>query len=163
MAVLQPQKVIHDSSHLWPMRSENKFLRILSLGPANSQPTVRRSDLALLTIRKLASQSRLLGSCTASSRLSATRKLCPLAELSANRRSDPETALWEMSNDQSSTVYRSRSPQQIDLRADTPEEQIYHIPHKTAPKPPMLRSNHDSRSRFSPHASTSPSMTSNPT
>jgi len=54
------------------------------------------------------------GSCTISSRLSATRKLCRLAELSANRRSDPETALWEMSNDRSSTDYRSRSPQQID-------------------------------------------------
>src|SRR5579864_7601161 len=39
MTVLQPQKVIHDSSYLWPMRSENKFLRILSLGPpTRSQP-----------------------------------------------------------------------------------------------------------------------------
>jgi len=65
MAVLQPQKVIHDSSHLWPMRSENKVLRILSLGHANSQPTVRRSALTLLswllTIRKLASQKPASG------------------------------------------------------------------------------------------------------
>ena len=61
MAVLQPQKVIHDSSHLWPMRSENKFLRILSLGPpTRSQPfaeAIWRYYPGLLTIRKLASQT----------------------------------------------------------------------------------------------------------
>src|SRR5437762_12196947 len=51
MAVLQPQKVIHDSSHLWPMRSENKFLRILSLGRqlAASRSQKRSGVIILVT------------------------------------------------------------------------------------------------------------------
>jgi hypothetical protein len=61
-AVLQPQKFIHDSILICGLcAAKNNFLRILSLGLANWQQTVRRSDLAvnilvLLAIRKLASQ-----------------------------------------------------------------------------------------------------------
>jgi hypothetical protein len=45
MPVLYPQKVIHDSILIGGLfASEHKFLRILSLGPANSQHTLCRSD-----------------------------------------------------------------------------------------------------------------------
>jgi len=77
MAVLQPQKVIHDSSHFWPMRSEDKFLRILSLGPPTRSQrfaeAIRRYYPGYSPFGSWRARSRLLGSCTASSRLSATR------------------------------------------------------------------------------------------
>src|SRR6185503_6257983 len=66
MAVLQPQKVIHDSSHLWPKRSENKFLRILSLGPpTRSQPfaeAIWRYYPGYSPFGSWRARSRLLGS-----------------------------------------------------------------------------------------------------
>ena len=48
MAVLQPQKVIHDSSslHYWRMRSESNALRFYQWA-SRWQQTVRRSDLAV--------------------------------------------------------------------------------------------------------------------
>jgi hypothetical protein len=63
MAVLQPQKVIHASSHFSPMRSENKFLRILSLGP----PT--RSQLFAEAIWRYYPGYSPFRSCRARSRL----------------------------------------------------------------------------------------------
>jgi hypothetical protein len=82
MAVLQPQKVIHDSFHLRPMRSENEFLRILSLGPpTGSKPLVEAIWVIVLVYSPFGSwraRSRLLGIWAASSRLS------PLVHLATN-------------------------------------------------------------------------------
>jgi hypothetical protein len=65
MAVLQPQKVIHDCIPLVAYALRKQVLTNLITEPANSQPTARRSDLALLSwllaIRKLASQKSASG------------------------------------------------------------------------------------------------------
>ena len=54
MAVLQPQKIIHDSSHLWPMRSADKFLTNLIIGPATwvYDKTANRALRAILALRE---------------------------------------------------------------------------------------------------------------
>ena len=100
MAVLQPQKVIHDSSHLWPKRSENKFLRILSLGPpTRSQPfaeAIRRYYPGYSPFGSWRARSRLLGSFTASSRLSATRPKVIVAGSSVRIARDPGAILADL-------------------------------------------------------------------